>query len=541
MVRSFVRAGLVVALTSSLLAPAASATAAPGADWSALDSCAGALSPRVTLTASNGFTVDDTVFGYRYDQRVLARTAWTSPRTTDGVYALEAYGFMWMRSLLRTIKDASDAAPRLDALVVSSASTLAWRPDNHVVTDMVWNEGTNLRRQEALNCLYAVTPDPRLVPLIKAVSAANLDPRRYYGPPLKPPHNHGLMANMALLRAGIELHRDDWASAAISRTRVALVGSFTAAGLSREQSSAYHQSLLLKWSGASMTLHGSGRRDAVALGDAIDATLVRARAALQHLLDPVGVPVRFGDQAGMREKVVPQRTLMFLDKDAGVVTRRWSWKAPDDFVAARFGARRAMHGHEDRMSLAWWASGRPVLVDPGTYTYVDSAARAWQRSQLAHSTPVVHGRTFNPRAAIAISAIRSTSTTFQLTMSGAPYGVSQSRRVVVDRVRDALSLTDVAGGTVDEVLQLDPRWRLVSLSRSRTAARFMDSTGASLCLTTTGRVSSVVRGAAGLAGGWVFHYPPSSRRAAARVVLSGGTHVMTSLRVYGAPLHPWAA
>ena len=539
MFRSAARAGLVATLSLSLLSPVSSAHAAALPDWTALETCAGALSPRVTLTASGGFTVDDAVFGYHYDQSVLARTAWISPRTTDGVYALEAYGTMWMRSLLRAIQKAPDSAARLDALVAKTAATLTWRPDNHVVTDIVWNEGTNLRRQEALNCLYAVTPDVRLVPLIKAVSAANLDPRRYYGPPLKPPHNHGLMANMALLQAGIELHRDDWVSAAISRTRVALAGSFTRAGLSHEQSSAYHQSLVQKWSIAAATLHDSARPEAVTLAQTIQATLVRARAALQHLLDPVGVPVLFGDQVGDRQAVVPQRTLLFLDKDAGVITRRWSSSAPDDFVAARFGARRAMHGHEDRMSVVWWAGGRPVLVDPGTYTYVAGAARDWQRSISAHNAPVARSRSFAPREPIAISGIRS-GATLQFTMTGKPFGVSQSRRVAVDPVRNSLALTDAATTPLNQVLQLDPRWRLVSLNPARSTARFMDRTGASLCLTTNGRITSVLRGARGLAGGWVFSYPPSARHPAARVIVSGGTRLITSLRIYGTSLTPWA-
>lgn len=52
----------------------------------------------------------------------------------------------------------------------------------------------------------------------------------------------------------------------------------------------------------------------------------------------------------------------------------------------------AAHGHADCLSLVMHLAGRPVLVDPGTYTYHEQPAwRAYFRGSLAHNTVSVDG------------------------------------------------------------------------------------------------------------------------------------------------------
>jgi hypothetical protein len=50
------------------------------------------------------------------------------------------------------------------------------------------------------------------------------------------------------------------------------------------------------------------------------------------------------------------------------------------------------HAHADALSFQLWWKGRPVLVDPGTFTYEPGADRDWFRSTSAHSTVCVDGR-----------------------------------------------------------------------------------------------------------------------------------------------------
>jgi heparinase II/III-like protein len=51
------------------------------------------------------------------------------------------------------------------------------------------------------------------------------------------------------------------------------------------------------------------------------------------------------------------------------------------------GAGRSGHGHADALSVQLSGNGKPLLIDPGTFTYVESACqRDWFRGTAAHNT-----------------------------------------------------------------------------------------------------------------------------------------------------------
>ncbi len=521
----------VSALTALASTPSASARiAVSDTGWSQVTvaRCVDFLRSTVTRTAA-GFVVVDP-YGYSFDQSVLTAAAWQHPLPPDAVKQLAVYGLSWAGALVTLAQRTGDTALQ-ESIVFGAAATLAWWPDTGSRIDHVWNEGANLRRQQSLNCLYGLTQDTRLVPVMEAVASANMDPLRYYGPPAHPAHNHGLMANMALLDAADLLGRPAWATFALARIDAAVDGSFTPAGLSVEQSSAYDDAIVAAWGESSTLLRASGAAARIAVAGHIERVLVRARGALQQLAQPDGVPVPFGDAQAPPLALVPSATTRFVDTRAGVLTGRWSWTGQTDFYAARFGSARRMHGHEDRMSFVWWAGRRPVVVDPGFLTGAPGATRTWTISQAAHSVPVVRGRLFVPAAVISLSQRTATGLVDRFVLTGSPYGVRQTRTVVVDSRRHSVRVTDVAPVGVNEVFALASRWRLESISSTRTRATFVDGSSARLLLSTTGRIAIVVRGGPGLSGGWLFSTPPPARTAGARVVVVGAAAVTTTLTV----------
>lgn len=63
------------------------------------------------------------------------------------------------------------------------------------------------------------------------------------------------------------------------------------------------------------------------------------------------------------------------------------------FDAAALGGP---HGHADALSFEWCAYGEPLLVDPGTYTYMENPWRRYFKSTSAHNTVLVDGQDQTP-------------------------------------------------------------------------------------------------------------------------------------------------
>jgi hypothetical protein len=103
-----------------------------------------------------------------------------------------------------------------------------------------------------------------------------------------------------------------------------------------------------------------------------------------------GGPARF-ERMGMREPAVPSDY-----PHGGYFMMRDGWSARANYLAVDCGPLGGLnggHGHADTLAVEVAAHGRPMLVDPGTFTYVAPAeARDAFRSSAAHSTVTVAGR-----------------------------------------------------------------------------------------------------------------------------------------------------
>jgi hypothetical protein len=75
-----------------------------------------------------------------------------------------------------------------------------------------------------------------------------------------------------------------------------------------------------------------------------------------------------------------------------------------DYMAVSAGVQEPLprclgHLHDDALSVELWCAGKPVFVDPGTYTYTgDAQRRGWYRSAAAHNTGGVGGHPCSPGA-----------------------------------------------------------------------------------------------------------------------------------------------
>jgi len=166
------------------------------------------------------------------------------------------------------------------------------KADRDTLAALGWNEGIVTKRMTVLLCLWDVSKDERLRGVIADLAEVNLDVRRYYGRPERPPHNHGAMANFALIGVGEALERQDWIDAALDRMEVDFPEVYAACGADREQSSAYMDHNHQLWQRAADKSTSSGR---LRFASAIEEQLREVRRGLRALTVPGGRLVRVGD------------------------------------------------------------------------------------------------------------------------------------------------------------------------------------------------------------------------------------------------------
>lgn len=299
--------------------------------------------------------------------------------------------------------------------------------------------------------------------------------------------NHGLMQNLALLAAGCTLGVPAWRTTATSRLVAGAQASVDAQGAPNEQGVGYVpfiQSLLRE-----VETHLTG------CGSPIPAGLAARVAGLDHFAAQATVPdgtfVQIGDtypqrpgdrlgpysawvsSSGAEGRQPPASTKIY---NAGWIFGRDSWVRTRQQYSLRFGPGRWVHGHNDHLSMTYWANGQDVLVDAGFSGYADAAYRSWQRSSAAHNVPVVVGARFNNRAATALVASSAGKGAHSYSLSDQAHaGAERFRSVLVDDVMRLMLVRDDVTSRRSHALQvlwhLDPSWRKESSVTSRRSNR----------------------------------------------------------------------
>lgn len=299
-------------------------------------------------------------------------------------------------------------------------SWIAQVPPDHDRTDVAARRIQNwiyawLRFQAA----DAVLPEAEAQALLESLAAQV----RFVREHLTAERNHRTLELYALFLAALALPGLDpqgelrtFATTELTRN---LLEDVLPDGVHREQSTHYHCIALRSYLGA--------RQNAALFGfrfpEAYDERLTRACEFALHCHRPDGAIPAFSDaDTGSYQDLLalaatllgrpdfhyvatrgaggtPPRQTDVSFPHGGYYIQRSGWGAPGAFEAERFlmldcgplGA--GGHGHYDLLSVELAAGGRPLIIDPGRYTYCDAAPdwRRWFKGTAAHNTVLVDG------------------------------------------------------------------------------------------------------------------------------------------------------
>jgi hypothetical protein len=157
--------------------------------------------------------------------------------------------------------------------------------------------------------------------------------------------------------------------------------------------------------------HANCRRSGIELSAAYEERLGRACDFALHCRRPDGTIPALSDADGGDYSELLALAGEALDRDdlrhgraaatrnadfpaGGYFTQRGGWGADDPFLIFDCGPLGdGGHGHYDLLSVEVFAGGRPLLVDPGRFTYSEQPPnlRRWFRGTAAHNTVCVDG------------------------------------------------------------------------------------------------------------------------------------------------------
>lgn len=245
---------------------------------------------------------------------------------------------------------------------------------------------------------------------------------------LTPKRNHRTLELLAIFLAGVVFPEfaasARWREFALTQTLANVETDLLADGVHCELSTDYHHLALRNW----MQVRRLAAHNGVAVPAPFDAALQRAFDFALAVHQPGGgMPsLSDGDARAFEPLLLQGADLFGRDDLRFVATRGAQGQAPASrnahFAASGYHVLRSgwqrdaqhlvfdcgplgegNHGHFDALSFELAACGRPLVVDPGRYTYSEAGDVNWRvhfRHTAAHSTVCVDGRTqtlYEPR------------------------------------------------------------------------------------------------------------------------------------------------
>ncbi|NEA31726.1 heparinase II/III family protein [Streptomyces sp. SID13031] len=386
--------------------------------------------------------------------------------------------YMWLHSL-RWLGKGIRAAGNGDKLALTRVTTIIhdWVNDNPYdwKVDTGAHEATMHRsnvlictRQAILSGLKVKTLPPAYAWLDKAL----LDHARFMEINWSGPGNHGTDESIAMFGIGCTLKREPIKQLAQRRLARAITEAIDKQGSTNEQSAGYAQFNFTLWARALKALQECGadpgpnittRRTALAkwltvATDSFGRLPQLGDSEMVDTLDLAGVATPemiYAGSQGVRGRRPTQRIGIF---DAGYIFGRTGWGEKRPFAlestySLRYGPARALHGHDDHMSMTYTSHGRQILVDSGHSGYQDDKWRDFVKSEAAHNvmySPDMAGHATETK--LVRSEVKPTSEFYDLSDSPAP-GMTRKRSVLVLKDPDLIVALDRATAQQDQPFQ----------------------------------------------------------------------------------------
>jgi uncharacterized heparinase superfamily protein len=214
---------------------------------------------------------------------------------------------------------------------------------------------------------------------------------------LTPERNHRTLELYALAIVALAFDDRELRDLAIAELDRNLAEDFLPDGVHRECSTHYHMIAVRSFAG----LRENARRHNLSLPDGFDERLDRAAEFARHCCRPDGtIPALSDADTGDYTQLLELLGVEPGETDAsfphgGYFTQR----GEDRFLIFDCGPLGdGGHGHYDLLSFEACAGGRPLVVDPGRFTYADSELRHWFKGTAAHNTVCVDGLDQTPYA-----------------------------------------------------------------------------------------------------------------------------------------------
>jgi len=310
--------------------------------------------------------------------------------------------------------------------------------------------------------------------------------------------NHGLKQDLEILGIGCAYPAGAFGGQALKWRQAArgqMLASFApnrlgpavdAQGATNEQATGYARFTYYLWTQA--------ERELVACGYSLPAAITSRIALMPMFLaqatQPDGNLVQIGDTYveppgptpgialqdtgthGAAGSPPARRVAVYA---AGYVFGRSTWRpfGTASSYSLRFGPGRQIHGHDDHMSLTYYARGRNLLVNAGHTGYEDTAYRAYLQSPQASNVLIMPGVPFSGAAPTRLirQDIGPDGQFFEFTDT-AFGGNPRSRSVYIGQHPDLVLVLDRASGAASyqQLWHLDPGLTVTRVGRSYAVA-----------------------------------------------------------------------